>query len=65
MRSLWKSFSADQVDHADLQHIIQRHFRSGSQPGEREVIYPGRNRMPSSSGSQKTIGFRTLPQAQL
>jgi len=41
MRSLWKSFSADQVDHADLQHIIQPHFRSGSQPGEREVVYPG------------------------
>ena len=41
MRSLWEPFAADRIDHADLQHIIQRHFPSGSQPTKREVIYPG------------------------
>ncbi len=41
LRSLWDVFAADRVDHADLQHIIQRHFRSGSQPAKRVVIYPG------------------------
>jgi hypothetical protein len=40
-RSLWEAFAANRIDHADLQHIIQRHFPSGSQPDKREVIYPG------------------------
>jgi hypothetical protein len=40
-RSLWKEFAADRIDHRELQHIIRRHFPSGSQPGMREVVYPG------------------------
>ena len=40
-RSLWSAFAADRLDHRALQHIIQRHFPSGSQPGLREVVYPG------------------------
>jgi hypothetical protein len=40
-RSLWKEFAADRIDHGELQHVIGRHFPSGSQPGIREVVYPG------------------------
>ncbi len=40
-KSLWSTFAADQLDHRALQNIIQRHFPSGSQPGIREVVYPG------------------------
>jgi hypothetical protein len=40
-RSLWESFAADRIDHANLQCIIGRHFPSGSQPAKRVVIYPG------------------------
>lgn len=40
-RSLFNEFAADRLDHRALQNIIQRHFPSGSQPGVREVVYPG------------------------
>jgi hypothetical protein len=40
-RSLWNEFAADRLDHRALQHIIQRNFSSGCQPGAREVVYPG------------------------
>ena len=40
-RSLWSAFAADRIDHRALQQIIQRNFPSGSQPGLREVVYPG------------------------
>ena len=40
-KSLWNEFAADRLDHRALQNIVQRHFPSGSQPGVREVVYPG------------------------
>src|ERR1700733_13410062 len=40
-RNLWPTLHADQVDHAELQQVIQRHFPSASQPGLREIVYPG------------------------
>ena len=40
-RSLWTTFAADRLDQRELQRILQRHFPSGSQPGIREVVYPG------------------------
>lgn len=43
-RSLWKSLAADSVHHDELQQVIQRHFPSASQPGLREIIYPGEER---------------------
>ncbi len=38
---LWTELSADKVDHSELQQVIQRHFPSASQPGLREIVYPG------------------------
>ena len=38
---LWTALSADRVDHSELQQVIQRHFPSASQPGLREIVYPG------------------------
>jgi hypothetical protein len=38
---LWTALSADHVDHDELQQVIQRHFPSASQPGLREIVYPG------------------------
>jgi hypothetical protein len=41
---LWTALLADQVDHSELQQVIQGHFRTASQPGLREIVYPGDNR---------------------
>jgi hypothetical protein len=40
-KNLWKALAADRVDHGELQQVIQRHFSSSSQPGVREITYPG------------------------
>ncbi len=40
-KNLWQVLAADRVDHSELQHVIQRHFQSASQPGLREIVYPG------------------------
>lgn len=40
-KNLWHVLAADRVDHDELQHVIQRRFPSASQPGLREVVYPG------------------------
>jgi hypothetical protein len=39
-QNLWDLFSADRIDQADLQGIIQRQFPSASQLAKREVIFP-------------------------
>lgn len=40
---LWTALSADRVDHSELQQVIQVHFPTASQPGLREIVYPGDN----------------------
>jgi hypothetical protein len=42
-KNLWQLLAADRVEHSELQHVIQRHFPSASQPGWREIVYPGQS----------------------
>ena len=57
-RSVWTALLADQVDHRELQQVIQRHFPTASQPGLREIVYPGDNPYAIKLGYAKTDAIR-------